>query len=255
MTNPIVCWPGGKRRLAAQIYPHFPAHTCYVEPFAGAAALLMLREKPAKVEVINDVNRDLVCLYRVVQHHLEEFCRQFKWALVSRQMFAWLKSTETASLTDIQRAARFFYLQQLAFGGKVEGRNFGVSTTSLPGLNLLRIEEHLSQVHLRLANVIIECLSWHECISRYDRPYTLFFCDPPYLDTMGYDCPFGIEQYEQLAQAMAESKGRFVLTVNDHPEMRRIFGKFKFLPLETTYSIGRTQESKAKPRHELLFLK
>ena len=64
--------------LASRILPLFPDHGCYVEPFCGAAALYFLKV-PAKVEVLNDVNGELVNLYRVVQHHLEEFVRQFKW--------------------------------------------------------------------------------------------------------------------------------------------------------------------------------
>jgi len=141
MANPIIPWLGGKRRLADRIFPFFPAHECYVEPFAGGAALFFLRPTPAKVEVLNDVNGELVNLYRVVQHHLEEFVRQFKWALTSRDVFKWLQITRPETLTDIQRAARFFYLQQSAFGGKVDGQTFGTATTAPPGLNLLRLEE------------------------------------------------------------------------------------------------------------------
>lgn len=84
--QPIIPWIGGKRRLADRIFQLFPRHSCYVEPFAGGAALFFLRPVPAEVEVLNDVNGDLVNLYRVVQHHLEEFVRQFKWALSSRQV-------------------------------------------------------------------------------------------------------------------------------------------------------------------------
>lgn len=83
---PIIPWIGGKRRLSKHILPLIPEHTCYVEPFAGAAAILFLKE-PSKVEVINDINLDLITLYRVVQHHLEEFIRQFKWALTSRHQY------------------------------------------------------------------------------------------------------------------------------------------------------------------------
>ncbi|CAI8743254.1 DNA adenine methylase [Methylococcus capsulatus] len=129
--KPIVPWIGGKRRLARHILPLFPPHDCYVEPFCGAAALYFLKE-PAKCEVINDINGELVNLYRVVQHHLEEFVRQFKWALTSRQIYEWMKATPEQTLTDIQRGARFFYLQKLAFGGKVESMTFGTSTTSGP---------------------------------------------------------------------------------------------------------------------------
>ncbi|PXB82110.1 restriction endonuclease subunit M, partial [Pseudomonas aeruginosa] len=80
----------------------------------------------------------------VVQNHLEEFVRQFKWALSSRQVFKWLQMTRPETLTDIQRAARFYYLQQSAFGGRVDGQTFGTATTTPPGLNLLRLEETLS---------------------------------------------------------------------------------------------------------------
>lgn len=69
---------GGKRRLVRHILPLFPEHQCYVEPFAGGAALFFMRPEPANVEVLNDINSDLVNLYRVVQHHLEELVRQFK---------------------------------------------------------------------------------------------------------------------------------------------------------------------------------
>jgi len=120
MTKPIIPWIGGKRRLADDLIPRFPPHKTYVEVFAGGAALYFMRH-PAQVEVINDINGELVNLYRVVQNHLEEFVRQFKWALSSREVFKWLQDTPPRVLTDIQRAARFYYLQQNCFGGKVQG--------------------------------------------------------------------------------------------------------------------------------------
>lgn len=167
---PIIPWIGGKRRLADRLLPYFPAHSCYVEPFAGGAAMFFMRPNVAEVEVINDLNGDLINLYRVVKNHLEEFVRQFKWMLSSRQVFKWLQDTPGETLTDIQRAAKFYYLQQSAFGGRVEGQTYGTATTTPPGLNLLRIEENLSAAHLRLANAYIENLGWRECMDRYDRP-------------------------------------------------------------------------------------
>jgi len=108
MSSPIIPWMGGKRRLADRLIPLFPPHECYVEVFASGAALYFMRPQAAPVEVLNDINGDLVTLYRVVQNHLEEFVRQFKWALSSRQVFEWQKMTRPETLTDIQRAARFF---------------------------------------------------------------------------------------------------------------------------------------------------
>ena len=99
--NPIIPWLGGKRRLADKLIPLFPPHECYVEVFCGGAALYFLRPVPAHTEVINDINGELINLYRVVQHHMEEFARQFKWAITSRQIFKWHQAVVPETLTDI----------------------------------------------------------------------------------------------------------------------------------------------------------
>lgn len=236
MASPIIPWIGGKRRLADLLLPRFPAHACYVEVFAGGAALFFLRN-PAEVEVINDVNGDLVNLYRVVKSHLEEFVRQFKWAISSREVFKWLQDTPPETLTDIQRAARFYYLQHQAFGGRVSGQSWGTATTA-PPVNLLRIEETLSTAHLRLASAYIEHLDWAACMDRYDRPHTLFYCDPPYWETEGYGVPFPWTEYERLATKMKALKGKAILSINDHPDIRRAFAGFQMERLEIDYTVG-----------------
>lgn len=246
---PIVPWIGGKRRLAKHILPLFPAHTCYVEPFCGAAALYFLKT-PSKIEVINDINGELVNLYRVVKHHLEEFVRQFKWALVSRQIYKWLQDTPEETLTDIQRAARFYYLQKQAFGGKVADHTFGTSTTSAPRFNLLRIEEELSMAHLRLSRTLIEHLDWHQCIERYDRPHTLFYCDPPYWGTEGYGVDFPIGNYIHMSELARSTKGKMIISVNDIPEMRQAFNGLNIQTVDISYNLKVT--GKATPRKELV---
>lgn len=235
-TAPIIPWLGGKRRLADTLIRRFPPHGCYVEVFAGGAALYFLRH-PADVEVINDINGELVNLYRVVKHHLEEFVRQFKYALSSRQIFKWTQATPPEALTDVQRAARFFYLQQQAFGGRVEGQTWGTATTA-PAINLLRIEENLSAAHLRLASAYIEQLDWATCMDRYDRPHTLFYLDPPYWQTEGYGVPFAWEQYELMAAKMRAIKGKAILSINDHPDIRRCFEGCQMESLAIDYTVG-----------------
>jgi len=236
MATPIIPWIGGKRRLADRLIPQFPPHTCYVEVFAGGAALYFMRP-PAQVEVINDINGELVNLYRVVKNHLEEFVRQFKYALSSRDVFKWLQDTPPHTLTDIQRAARFFYLQQQAFGGKVEGQTWGTATTA-PAINLLRIEENLSAAHLRLAQAYIENLDWAACIERYDRPHTFFYLDPPYWETEGYGVDFGLEQYEKMAEMLRGLKGKAIVSLNDHPDIRRVFAGFHIETASIQYTVG-----------------
>lgn len=238
MADPIVPWLGGKRRLADRIFKFFPnSHSCYVEPFAGGAAMFFMKP-PADVEVLNDINGDLVNLYRVVQHHLEEFVRQFKWALSSRQVFEWLKATKHETLTDIQRAARFYYLQQSAFGAKLQGQTYGTATTTPPGLNLLRIEETLSAAHLRLAGAYVEHLPWAACVAKYDRPHTLFFMDPPYWETEGYGVDFPWSEYEALASTFGQLKGKAILTLNDHPAIRDLFAGYRIERADHSYTVG-----------------
>lgn len=153
-------------------------------------------------------------------------------------MFEWLKVTRPETLTDIQRAARFYYLQHSAFGGNIEGQTYGTAITAPPGLNLLRLEETLSAAHLLLANAYIEHLPWADCVAKYDRPHTLFFMDPPYWQTEGYGVSFPWKQYEALATTLATIRGRAILTLNDHPDIRALFGRFHIERAEHTYTVG-----------------
>ncbi len=235
MSKPFLSWMGGKRRLAKHIIPEFADHKCYVEPFCGGAAMFFMKPS-AEVEVINDVNSDLVNLYRVVKNHLEEFIRQFKWSLISREMFKWLDETPVSTLTDIQRAARFYYLQKSSFGAR--GETFGIAPSRSPSFNLLRLEETLSEAHLRLSRVYVEHMDWHACIAKYDRDYTLFYLDPPYWETTGYGVDFSFSEYEKMADLMRTSKGKFVISINDHPDIRKCFDGFRMKEVSLRHTVG-----------------
>ena len=235
--KPIIPWIGGKSRLAEQVFDKFPEHGCYVEAFAGAAAIFF-RKKPSDVEVINDINGELVNLYRVIQNHLEEFVRQFKWVISSRQVYQWEQKKAPETMTDIQRAARFYYLQKQAFGGRVDGQNYGTATTSKPRLNILRIEEELSQAWQRLQGVYVENLSWDEIITRYDRQHTFFYLDPPYWQTEGYGVEFGFEHYEKMASLANSVEGSMLISINDHPDIRRVFDGLHFEQIPIRYTVG-----------------
>lgn len=128
----------------------------------------------------------------------------------------------------------------MSFGGKVNGRYFGTATTSKPSLNLLRIEEELSQAHLRLARVMVENKHYADILKRYDRRHTFFYLDPPY-----YNCEndygkgmFGKPDFENLAEILSSIRGKFLLSLNDTPEVRAIFKSFEILTADTQYSTG-----------------
>ncbi|EPJ9536438.1 DNA adenine methylase, partial [Pseudomonas aeruginosa] len=144
------------------------------------------------------------------------------------------------------RAARFYYLQQSAFGGRVDGQSYGTATTQPPGLNLLRIEEALSAAHLRLSNTYIEHLTWQDCMKRYDREHTLFYMDPPYWETEGYGVPFGFEQYLEMAEMLKRLKGKAIISLNDHPDIRRCFTDYHIEATDIRYTVGGGKGSDAR---------
>jgi len=246
---------GGKSRLVKTIVPLIPQdHICYCEPFCGAAWVLFGKE-PSKVEIINDMDGELVTFWRVIQNHLEEFLRYCKFAVVSREIFELEKRKDPATLTDIQRAVRYYYLQKNGFGGKTHGRTFGTGATSPPRLNLTNIEERLLEVHWRLSRVFIEHLDACECIRRYDRTSTFFYLDPPYWGTAGYAVPFGDEDYVRLAELLGAIKGRFILSLNDTPQVRRAFKAFRKKRVTTKYTADNGRGARTcrdRPKSELL---
>jgi len=249
MRSPL-CYVGGKSRLAKAIIAEIPQHTTYAEAFAGACWVLFAKE-PSKYEVINDLNSDLVAFYRVLQNHVEEFCRQFKFLLVSREWFAdWNRQLAAGGLTDIQKAARFYYVQRCSYGGKLVGRTFGTSVARLPRVNLLRMEEELSQIHLRLTGVTIENLPWSEFLGRYDRPETFFYLDPPYWGCEElYGPHFSRDDFPCMAERLSSLQGKFLLSLNDVPEIRTIFKAFQIREVQTAYSVA---ADRCTPVRELL---
>ena len=179
-----------------------------------------------------------------------EFLKQFEWVLVSRREFLLNQKSLPETLTDIQSAARFYYLQRTTFGGKIIGQTFGTSATRPSGLNLRRIEEDLSLAHLRLSRTFLEQLGWAECIRKYDREATLFYCDPPYWGTEGYGNDFGLEEYDEMASLAHATKGRIIISVNDIPEMRTAFKGLSMKRLNTRYTVG--GDARQKTAKELL---
>jgi len=238
---------GGKSRLAKQIISMFPEHSTYVEVFGGAGNIFF-RKEPVDVEVINDINSDLINLYRVVKYHLQEFCRSLEWLLVSRSEFKKFLETPPDVLTDIQRAVRYYYLAKTCFGGKVVGQSFGYAPSDAPRFNFLRAESDLTDAHMRLSSCYIENLPYTDIIRRYDRPYTLFYLDPPYhgcADDYGKHI-FADSDYQVLADSLATIKGKFCMSLNDVPVIREIYNKFRIVSVGVKYSVSLKGNTDAK---------
>ncbi len=240
--SPPAPYLGGKRNLAKRICALIAAtpHRTYVEPFVGMGGIFLRRDVRPRVEVINDISEDVATLFRVLQRHHRAFLDMLKWQICSRTEFERLRREDPTTLTDLERAARFLYLQRLAFGGKVEGRTFGIDRRTPARFDVTKLRETLPDIHERLAGVVIERLPYSEAIRRYDGPDVLFYLDPPYWDC-ARDYGAGVFEradFERLAEQLAGISGRFVLSINDTPGAREVFGRFDIEAVQTTYTIA-----------------
>lgn len=233
---------GGKRNLALRLVKMIAAtrHTTYAEPFVGMGGIFFRRELAAKSEVINDFSGDVANFFRILQRHYPQFMEMLKFQITSRTAFERLVKTDPDTLTDLERAARFIYLQRLAFGGKVAGRNFGVSLDRPARFNVNMLAPQLEELHERLAGVVIERLDFEAFLEKYDRATTLFYLDPPYHGSEGYYGPgmFSRSDFDRLAAALARLKGRFILSINDTPDIRETFSAFAQKAVKTSYTAG-----------------
>jgi DNA adenine methylase len=244
---------GGKRSLSSQLVERIStiAHERYIEPFVGMGGIFFRRRHKPKMEVINDINRDVVNLFRLLQRHYQQLLDVLKWQLCSRAEFERLLQVEPETLTDLERAARFLYLQRGGFGGKVVGQTFGISYSAGARFDLTKLVPMLEDVHERLAGVIIERLPYATCIQRYDsRPGSLFYLDPPYwgcTDMYGKDV-FAPADFQQLRDVLAGIQGRFILSLNDVPEVREIFAGFTIEAVQLNYRLS----GKSTPAKEVI---
>jgi DNA adenine methylase len=226
---------GGKNRLAKKIISLFPEHATYVEPFAGGAQVFF-HKNPSKVEVLNDLDGEIVNFFRVCQWHHEELIRYLRFCLVSRKWHELLKNTDPKSLTDVQRAGRFFYLQKNCFGGLVVKQNYHYGVTHRPNYNPQLVPELIEKTHRRLMGVQIESQAYELILKRYDRPTTLFYLDPPYWGRKLYNHNFSDEDFRELEKRLHSIKGKFILSLNDLPEVRQTFNSFRMESISIAYT-------------------
>ena len=248
--KPAAPYIGGKRGLFKRLVKRIEKvpHITYAEPFTGMGGVFFRRRLRPKAEVMNDINRDLVTLFRILQRHYPQFLDTIRFQITSRAEFERLSRTAPETLTDLERAARFLYLQRTAFGGKVTGKHFGVSPDRPGRFNLSQVEPMLEALHERLQAVTIECLDWPEFLRRYDRPGTLFYCDPPYwgCETDYGKGVFARSDFARLAGALRNLKGKFILSINDAGEIRNLFGWARIEEVSTSYSISAKGSKRAR---------
>lgn len=246
---PVAPWLGGKRHLATRIIARIEAldHKTYIEPFTGMGGVFLRRRLKPRLEVANDLNGEIINLFRILQRHYPQLLEVMRFQISSRKEFERLRVCRPETLTDLERAARFLYLQRLGFGGKVDSV-FGVSATTGPRFSMARLEIILEEARERLDGVVLECLDWAEVIERYDSPASLFYLDPPYFggeSDYGKDM-FSREQFERMAEVLGRIKGAFIMSINDAPEIRELFRDFEMEEVSLNYSIASSGGTEAR---------
>lgn len=255
-TEPIAPYLGGKRLLAKTIVPIIEQipHNIYAEPFMGMGGVFFRRTKKPKCEAINDINSEIVNMFRMVERFPDYLADMLKFKICSRAEFKRMLATPPLLLTELERAVRYLYIQKNAFGGKVRGQAFGVDVGRSGRLISEKLIPQIQELHQRLAGVYIECLPYQEFITRYDRPDTLFYLDPPYWGSesfYGKDF-FSRADFDELANLLKEIKGKFIMSINDVPEIRRIFRAFYIMEVQTRYTIATKEIGQSKQAKELL---
>lgn len=207
---------GGKRILRKVIVPLFPpkkSYNTYVEPFVGAGWIFLAQETDH--EVINDIDPFVYHMWKDLQDTSAETIRKMDFS-ISEKRFNDLKKGGGHRLYRNKYLTLFSYAgnrETLDYSGK-KGR--GENAVS----KMLKVKE-------RIKDVKIENKDWLDVVKKYDSPKTLFYLDPPYFQTDNTAYSHDRIDYEKIAEVMKKMKGFAVLSINDKPEMRKIFKGFK----------------------------
>ncbi len=248
--NSFISWIGGKKLLRKKILEMFPdpeTFNRYIEVFEGAGWILFSSDKHAKLEVYNDVNGNLVNLFRCTKYHPEELRKELDFTLMSREQFFDAKEQmEIQSLTDIQRAARFYILIKESFGSDIQ-------TFGLRPKNMENAIEYIVEVSKRLNRVVIENQDFERIIKTYDKKDALFYLDPPYYKTERYyPDRFMPEDHVRLKEALGRIKGKFLLSYNDCEYIRELYNDYCITEVERAHNLVQKRE---KPRYRELLIK
>lgn len=262
----MIPYIGGKYRLTNWIISNFPENyqkMSYCEVFGGAGWVLLKKDQ-SNLEIYNELNSVLTNLFRVVRDNYHEFKFKANWSLHSRNMF--LEACERLKndnyLGEVDEALYYAIKQAQSFSGT--GNSWGYikdgtkkrSSMWLPFLN------RLEDVNARLQPVQIENLDFEDAIKKYDSENTLFYLDPPYVETEHYYknsmVNFTLKDHERLADILKQIKGKFILSYYDHLIVKKLYNGFRIevkQSVKSSYGVTKDSKNKTRPRStELLIM-
>ncbi len=248
-----LCWAGGKSILSKIIVERFPPHITYCEPFFGAGWVLFAKNpKTSQAEFVNDLYGELSNFFRCVREKPLELIEKLRFRLISHEDYKREHDlSKNQDKDEVSRAATFFWLNKVTFGGKMELHSgFSRRSSRPPTFNFDKIPELIFNAHKRLQRVYVFNEDFEVFIDKLDNPGTLFFCFPPYVTSFRYyKLAFTPEQHIRLAEMLKNIKGKFLLSYNDCEVVRNLYSWARIEEVEARYTMKKHEIIK---RAELL---
>lgn len=220
--NRLMNYPGQKWGIAKEIVSYFPEHIVYLEPFFGSGSVFFSKSR-CRMEVINDLDDDVINLFKVIRELPEELANLIYFTPYSRQEFQ--NSYDRENITDLERARRFltgvFQSQSSSLHYKSGWKRSGILRWHSISKDWAKVPESILEAADRLREVEIEHKNALELIPQYNCPECLIYLDPPYIKGTRklwmYKHEFyKEEQHEQLLEVILQHKGPCVLSGYDN---------------------------------------
>lgn len=247
-------WAGGKNRLVNKLIDKVPSHDVYVEPMAGGASLFWAKH-PAKKNVLNDVNSDLMSFYENLKNVKNLKCDMSPDA----KKFENIKQKKSKGVCD------FLYLNKSSMGNRMEtfmpmgkrgnGGKKCKDTGNYINCNVKNIADKIDKVSEKANMATLENKDFRNIIKKYDSPNTFIYLDPPYVDANKKSCLYGKNcgvKPNEVVDAVKSIKGKALISYDDHPLVRKAFKDFKIEKVPHTYTLGNRLGGKSTKVNELL---
>jgi DNA adenine methylase len=245
---------GGKQKLAKIILGLIPPHRVYCEPFLGGGAIFFAKE-PAKVEIINDTNGELVNFYQVLKTNFRALEREIGQTLHSRRLHdqASVVYENPDMFSAVKRAWAVWILSNASYGSKLNG-TFGYDRKGNNSKKLQNKREHFTAAYEeRLGRAQIECCDAVRILKSRDVPDGFFYLDPPYVGAdQGHYNGYTQEDFDRLLDTLAALKGQFLLSSYRNKSLTEYTEKNGWHTIELKLKNAMTNRYENKDKIEVL---
>lgn len=239
----ILKYPGAKWKIGDWIISHFPQHKVYVEPYFGSGAIFF-KKTPAYIEIINDIDGNIVNLFKVCREHPEELAAQMNLTPFARDEF--VNCYDMNSGNEIERARRTLVRYHQSFGTSNSTRKSWRNVKTYGGPRCATIWNYLPETIIecceRLKEAQIENTDGISLVKSCSNPDTLIYLDPPYLQSLRkrnmYANEYSEEQHKELLETVLESKSKIIISGYDCDLYNSYLKGWRTDTRETTVQMG-----------------